>query len=98
MLDWYDGYNWGGPNKVLNPYSILYFFQTNKFGTYWFDSGHPSHLRALIRRHPADYLTPKLTEYSSQTVRKATLYNLEPVSILFHAGYLTVDKVHTIRK
>lgn len=27
ILDWYDGYNWLGPEQVLNPYSILRFFE-----------------------------------------------------------------------
>jgi hypothetical protein len=98
ILDWYDGYNWGGANKILNPFSILNFFQNKEFSTYWFDSGRPSHLRALIRRHPADYIAPKLSDYSSQTVRKADLFNIEPASILFHAGYLTIDKVNSLKE
>jgi hypothetical protein len=93
ILDWYDGYNWGGAARILNPFSILNFFQNNKFSSYWFDSGRPSHWRALIRQHPADYIAPKLDKYSSQTDRKADLFSMEPASILFHAGYLTVDNV-----
>jgi hypothetical protein len=98
ILDWYDGYNWGGPTKVLNPFSILKFFENKEFSAYWFDSGRPSHLRALIRRNPADYLYPKLDQYSSLSVRKAELYSIEPASMLFHAGYLTVDKANTVKE
>ncbi|MDR1038736.1 MAG: AAA family ATPase, partial [Deltaproteobacteria bacterium] len=35
ILDWYDGYNWLGTQPVLNPYSILNFFNENRFGDYW---------------------------------------------------------------
>jgi hypothetical protein len=35
ILRWYDGYNWGGETRVLNPYTILNFFEHNEFDTYW---------------------------------------------------------------
>ncbi|MDR2436976.1 MAG: AAA family ATPase [Endomicrobium sp.] len=40
---WYDGYNWGGETRVLNPYTILFFFRNNAFTKYWIQSGQPRH-------------------------------------------------------
>jgi hypothetical protein len=31
ILSWYDGYNWLGQERVLNPYSILNFFDEQSF-------------------------------------------------------------------
>ncbi|MDR2199117.1 MAG: AAA family ATPase [Deltaproteobacteria bacterium] len=93
ILHWYDGYNWEGPTRVLNPYSILNFFENKRFDAFWVNSGRPAHLRALIRKKTLDFITPKLESYLSQTVRKAELTQLAAVPVLFHSGYLTVDKV-----
>jgi hypothetical protein len=29
ILNWYEGYNWGGKTRLLNPYSVLNFFDNN---------------------------------------------------------------------
>jgi hypothetical protein len=93
ILHWYDGYNWGGPTKVLNPYSILHFFKNNAFGDYWLQSGRPAHLTALIRANPLGFLAPRLESYLSEEVRKTDLTQLQPVPVLFHSGYLTLDEI-----
>ncbi|MDR1109636.1 MAG: AAA family ATPase, partial [Deltaproteobacteria bacterium] len=96
MLRWYDGYNWGDQTRVLNPYSILNFFDNNKFDSYWIQSGRPGHLTALIRARPMDFLEPKLESYLSADLRKSELTQLQAVPVLFHSGYLTIDKITNI--
>jgi hypothetical protein len=93
IFKWYDGYNWGGPTRVLNPFSILHFFDGNSFDDYWIASGRPDHLTAMIRARPMDFLLPKLDSYTSAAVRKSDLTQLQPVPVLFHSGYLTLDKI-----
>ncbi|MDR1037151.1 MAG: AAA family ATPase [Deltaproteobacteria bacterium] len=90
--DYYDGYNWLGEENVLNPYSLLRFFSLNEFDTYWPLSGQPSHLSALVRENPLAFILPKLDAYPAIQTRKAELGSLEPVPVLFHSGYLTIDK------
>jgi hypothetical protein len=90
--DYYDGYNWLGEENVLNPYSLLRFFSLNKFDTYWPLSGQPSHLSALVRHNPLAFILPKLDAYPAIQTRKVELSSLEPVPVLFHSGYLTIDK------
>jgi hypothetical protein len=96
MLRWYDGYNWGDQTRVLNPYSILNFFDNDKFDSYWIQSGRPGHLTALIRARPMDFLEPKLESYLSADLRKSELTQLQAVPVLFHSGYLTIDKITNI--
>jgi hypothetical protein len=91
ILDWYDGYDWLGDDRILNPYSILHFFRRKSFGPYWATSGGPSHLKALMRERPLDFVQTKLDGYSSEWVTKATLDKLDPAAVLFHSGYLTIE-------
>jgi hypothetical protein len=96
ILRWYDGYNWGDQTRVLNPYSILNFFDNSKFDSYWIQSGRPGHLTALIRARPMDFLEPKLESYLSTDLRKSELTQLQAGPVLFHSGYLTIDKIANI--
>jgi hypothetical protein len=93
IKDWYDGYNWGGKTQVLNPFSILNFFFHYSFDTYWLQSGRPSHLLALVRENPMDFLDPKLDSYKSAQLRKADLNFMSATPVLFHSGYLTIREV-----
>jgi hypothetical protein len=96
IFDWYDGYNWGGETRVLNPYSILNFFKKNTFSNFWIQTGRPGHLTALIQSSPLDFYQPRLDSYLSDEVRKSALNNLAPVPVLFHSGYLTLDKTNIV--
>jgi hypothetical protein len=93
---WYDGYNWCGQTKVLNPYSILKFFKTTTFDRYWILSGRPTHLTSLIKARPFEFIKNKLTSYLSVELRKADLNQLQIIPILFHSGYLTIDTVEHV--
>jgi hypothetical protein len=97
ILHWYDGYEWGDETRVLNPYSILHFFQHNAFRDYWLKSGRPGHLTALIRKRPLDFLEPQLKSYLSAEFMKSDLTALEAVPVLFHSGYLTINKITKVR-
>jgi hypothetical protein len=92
---WYDGYNWGGETRILNPYSILYFFKKQKFDSYWILSGRPGHLTSLIQQKPMDFLQLKLDSYLSEAVKKTDLHDLQIGPVLFHSGYMTLDKETT---
>ena len=93
IFEWYDGYNWGGDTRVLNPYSLIYFFNKAIFSNYWIKSGRPGHLTALIKERPFDFLAPRLNDYTSETIIKSTMTQLQPVPVLFHSGYLTLDNI-----
>jgi hypothetical protein len=93
IFKWYDGYNWGGQTRVLNPYSILNFFYNDQFGPYWIQSGRPGHLTALIQRRPMDFIAPSLSSYLETELKKTSLNQLQAFPVLFHCGYLTLDTV-----
>jgi hypothetical protein len=93
---WYDGYNWGGQTRVLNPYSILNFFNDKSFGNYWFRIGRPSHLTAMIRENIDDFLDPTKESNSYSDLAKSELTQLQAIPVLFHSGYLTIDKINVV--
>ena len=48
---WYNGYSWGGTQKVYNPFSLLNFFAGDKrFKNYWFETGTPTFLINLAKQ------------------------------------------------
>jgi hypothetical protein len=98
ILDWYDGYNWLGSGQVLNPYSIIHFFDKEEFGSYWPISGYPSHLTALVRENPIAYMLPSMDPFPANEVRKSDISNMQPIPILFHSGYLTISGKTTVKK
>jgi hypothetical protein len=92
ILSWHDGYNWLGKQGILNPFSIIKLFDKKRLAAYWPLSGIPSHLSQLASERPLEFIQPKLDSYLSQQIRMAELGKVEPASILFHSGYLTIDK------
>ncbi|MDR0621502.1 MAG: ATP-binding protein [Deltaproteobacteria bacterium] len=91
IFRWYDGYDWGGGTRILNPFSILNFFQSYKLTDYWVTSGRPGHLSAMLQAHPENFVPSKFESYANYELRKTELTGLEPVPVLFHSGYLTLD-------
>jgi hypothetical protein len=46
----------------------------------------------MIQARPVDFIEPNLESYLSDEVRKSDLTQLQPGPVLFHSGYLTLDK------
>ncbi|MDR1084908.1 MAG: AAA family ATPase [Deltaproteobacteria bacterium] len=38
IIDWYDGYSWDTKCRVLNPISIIKFFEEQRFGDFWINT------------------------------------------------------------
>ncbi len=44
VREWYNGYNWLGPEKVYNPYDVLLLMRRGTFAAHWFETGTPAFL------------------------------------------------------
>jgi hypothetical protein len=72
LLARYYGYSWDGKSRLLNPWSIISAFISNKLGNYWVDSGTPNFLNTLVTKdfkihevfHTESYLTETLNAIS----------------------------------
>jgi len=90
---WYNGYNFLG-DRVYNPFDILKFIKNNYvFKNYWWESGNPFSLIELLKK--GDYYIPNLENLKTDETLLNTfdIENLQLESLLFQAGYLTIDEV-----
>ncbi|MDR2140780.1 MAG: ATP-binding protein, partial [Deltaproteobacteria bacterium] len=94
ILDWYDGYTWDGRTQVLNPISILFFFQRRYFKEYW-NASSPStdFLKNKIASNPLSVTKNNFQGFSERDLSLITVGELATVPFLFHTGYLTIDKI-----
>ena len=93
VRNWYNGYNWTGSESVYNPYDILLFLSKKfSFQNYWFETGSPTFLIELFRKN--QYFLPDLEniEVFQRTLNSFDIDSFEPVTLLFQAGYLTIEK------
>ncbi len=96
---WYNGYSWTGPNAVYNPYDILLFIKKRMvYQNYWFETGSPTFLIELFREN--QYFLPDLEniEVFQRTLNSFEIESLNPITLLFQAGYLTIEKTFIERE
>ncbi|MDR1040670.1 MAG: AAA family ATPase [Deltaproteobacteria bacterium] len=92
ILEWYDGYTWDGETKVLNPESVLNFFDNNDFGRYWYNTGGPNFLQQLqVENEDFSKMFSKNVSYKG-TITRNNIGKLTPLSSLLQTGYLTIRK------
>ena len=48
IKEWYNGYNFGGVERIYNPFSIMNFMIDEEFNNYWFETGTPTFLVKLV--------------------------------------------------
>ncbi len=92
VRSWYNGYNWTGPESVYNPYDILMFIDKGKiFHNYWFETGNPTFLVKLFQANR--YFLPNLEhlEVTEEILESFEVERINPVTLLFQSGYLTID-------
>jgi hypothetical protein len=87
----YDGYHFRYDSEgIYNPFSILCTFQSNEFNNYWFETGTPSYLVYLLKKHHSN-----LEAMTSPQVRVSLFNGLEsqasdPITVIYQSGYLTI--------
>lgn len=87
---WYNGYSWGEPKSIYNPFSILRFFRHKSFGNFWWETGTPTFLIKLLKKEFQFQL--EQLEIGTDLLESYTLENLDWQSLLFQTGYLTIKK------
>ena len=93
ILEWYDGYSWDGKNRMINPFSLLSFFEQEKFESFWYSSGTPKFLIDLIKQKPESYLALRNLRITERVLDNFDIHNMEIEPLFFQTGYLTVKEV-----
>ena len=90
LRECYDGYHFVEDSiGIYNPFSLLNAFKRNKFGSYWFETGTPTYLVELLKKH--HYNLERMThEETSADVLNSIYGDEEPLPVIFQSGYLTI--------
>lgn len=89
VKEWYNGYSWDGETKLYNPFSLLNFLDGEKFHNFWFATGTPTFLVKEMRKQ--QYYDIDRVEASESQLSAFDFQNLDPLTVLFQTGYLTID-------
>ena len=87
----YDGYHFEENSPgIYNPFSVLNTFQTRKFGSYWFETGTPTYLVELLRRHYYDLEEMATSEVTADVLNSIDAESTNPIPVIYQSGYLTI--------
>lgn len=87
---WYNGYSWGGDERVYNPFSLFRFLNGGQYQNFWFETGTPTFLVKEMTKH--QYYDVSGIETTERDLLNFDFKRLNPVSVLFQTGYLTIAK------
>ena len=101
---YYDGFSFDGIVRVYNPFSVLNFFEDQKFNNYWYISAlffPPSKKELNVSSFLVDYFKQheindidklRHIKVASNFADEQEIEKATPESFLFQAGYLTIEK------
>ena len=94
IKNWYDGFRFEEKSEtVYNPVSLANFFEKGgKFNNYWFETGTPTALLKLIRKHKFNLEEALKSPVSGFAFSAYEIDKLNPLTLLLQTGYLTIDK------
>ena len=88
---WYNGFCFSANcEPVYNPFSLLLCLKQQRFANHWFESGTPTFLIQLLKKH--NYDVPLLEKLAVDEI-DFSIYEVERlqvVPLLFQSGYLTI--------
>ena len=91
VRDWYNGYSWGGEERVYNPFDVLLLLADREFKAWWFETGTPTFLvDTLVERGVP---SPSLDGMLASETRLLGTFDVGRIAteaLLFQTGYLTV--------
>jgi PAS domain-containing protein len=90
---WYNGYSWDGETRLYCPFSALLFLSSLKLKSYWYQTATPAFLVKMIENHKINPLDFEKTFSDEKTLSTFDVGNLDPISIMFQTGYLTIQSL-----
>jgi hypothetical protein len=87
----YDGYHFCEDSVgIYNPFSILCTFQSNKIKSYWFETGTPSYLVYLLKKHNFNLEKMATAECDADVLNSVDSQSTNPIPVIYQSGYLTI--------
>ena len=87
----YDGYHFTyNCEGLYNPFSLLNTFEKKEFGNYWFETGTPTYLVELLKKHHYDLQRMAHEETSAEVLNSVDSTSDNPIPVIYQSGYLTI--------
>ena len=91
MKECYDGYHFTHNSiGMYNPFSLLNAFKYKEFGSYWFETGTPTYLVSLLKKHHYDLERMAHEETDAQVLNSIDSESTNPIPVIYQSGYLTI--------
>ena len=93
LRECYDGYHFVEDSiGIYNPFSLLNAFKRNKFGSYWFETGTPTYLVELLKKHHYNLERMTHEETSADVLNSIDSSSTDPIPVIYQSGYLTIKE------
>ena len=91
LRDYYDGYHFAYNSiGIYNPFSLLNAFKYQEFGSYWFETGTPTYLVELLKKHHYDLHRMAHEETTAEVLNSIDSTSDNPIPVIYQSGYLTI--------
>ena len=91
LKECYDGYHFTYNSiGIYNPFSLLNTFKYREFGSYWFETGTPTYLVELLKKHHYDLERMAHEETSAAVLNSIDSTSDNPIPVIYQSGYLTI--------
>lgn len=91
LREYYDGYHFTYNSiGIYNPFSLLNTFKYREFGSYWFETGTPTYLVELLKKHHYDLERMAHEETSVAVLNSIDSTSDNPIPVIYQSGYLTI--------
>ena len=88
---YYGGYHFTHNSiGMYNPFSLLKSFRHKELGSYWFETGTPTYLVKLVKKHHYDLERMVHTEMHAQALNSIDIESTNPIPAIYQSGYLTI--------
>ncbi len=91
LKEYYDGYHFTQDSiGIYNPFSLLNALDRKQFGCYWFETGTPTYLVNLLKKHRynLEHMTHEKTD--AQVLNSIDSESANPIPVIYQSGYLTI--------
>ena len=88
----YDGYHFNPWTSygLYNPFSLLNTFAKNRYGNYWFETGTPTYLVEMLKRHRYNLYKMANEKVTSKILDSTDASSTNPIPVIYQSGYLTI--------
>lgn len=94
LKDNYDGYHFceDALPGIYNPFSLLNAFFKLKLGSYWFETGTPTYLVELLKKHRYNLSRLEKEILTEDELNSVDSASTNPIPVIYQSGYLTIKE------